>query len=297
MLANIHLTPGPADSQGIQGPTGTTGPQGPTGQKGLTGSTGPTGSTGITGPTGPIGFVGITGITGSYSTGYTGCSQNGFYGSQGTTGHIGLVGPTGSNGVLLKIPQTQFTINDDMRTTRKTFSKNIPQNMFITDEPNSIISTTNGNTTNDLIYTFGKSRDVTYTAIGGSSNSYGTIKSNNMNQWTSLLNTSSQKPFQIVWDGLKWIVVNNLNVMVGYNSNVSFNSSANVTISSIAFNQTSYVGIGTNGIFYSYDCLNWYNSSSGTTLLDSTSQNGKVIWRKSGVTNAKEIVHNLAKSV
>ena len=26
-------------------------------------------------------------------------------------------------------------------------------------------------------------------------------------------------------------------------------------------------------------------------------KNGKVIWRKSGVTNAKEIVHNLAKSV
>ena len=41
-----------------------------------------------------------------------------------------------------------------------------------------------------------------------------------------------------------------------------------------------YVGIGIGGIFYSYDALNWYNSTTGTALINNTAapQFGKVVW-------------------
>jgi len=41
-----------------------------------------------------------------------------------------------------------------------------------------------------------------------------------------------------------------------------------------------YVGIGIGGVFYSYDSLTWYNSSTGTALINNASapQIGKVIW-------------------
>jgi len=41
-----------------------------------------------------------------------------------------------------------------------------------------------------------------------------------------------------------------------------------------------YVGIGIGGIFYSYDGIIWYNSSSGTSFINNTSlpQIGKICW-------------------
>jgi hypothetical protein len=56
-------------------------------------------------------------------------------------------------------------------------------------------------------------------------------------------------------------------------------------MASVATNTQLYVGIGTGGIFYGYDGLNWINSVSGTVLLDNSgsylAQIGKVGWNGS----------------
>ena len=240
---------------------------GQSGLTGLTGYTGPTGMAGFvtadnadTGFTGPTGRTGYAGITGPYS---------------------GITGSTGPRGIYYNIPQTQFVVNDEMSTTRQLFTKNIPLNIYITDAPNNIISNTNGYTNNDIVYTFGKSRDPGYMAVGGVANSYGTLYSRNTSQWTPIMNSSASVPCRIIWDGLKWIYTDSSKIQVSYND-ISFvpitvNSAV---LSSIAYNAIMYVGIGTGGIFYSYDSLNWYNSSSGTTLINNQSgtQFGKVVW-------------------
>jgi hypothetical protein len=210
----------------------------------------------------------------------------GEYGQLGPTGGTtGVTGPTGIAGKFLQpIPQTQFLMEDPMTFTRTRFSKNIPLNMYITDDPNSMIAITNGYSNAELTYTFGKGRDNTYTAIGGSS-TYGTITSKDMNNWSSLSNQSSNVPCHIMWDGYKWIVTqNNTNILVSYNdiSYASINSTIGgiVKLSSIAKNSTMYVGVGIGGIFYGYDGLVWYQSTSGSALINNQSsvQIGKVIW-------------------
>jgi hypothetical protein len=295
-------TTGPTGATGSTGPTG---PTGPTGNFGRTGPTGATGTTGVSGRTGPTGTTGPTGITGAQGrTGPTGIT--GLAGPQGPTGAasaIGLSGPTGSYGagfigptgspqgvtgptgpagVFTQIPPTQFLVNDEMSTTRQVFSKNIPSAMYITDTPNSIISNTNGYSSNYVVYTFGRSRENAFMALAGSGSTYGTLFSRNMKQWSNLSNTTTNILCRIVWDGLKWIVTqNNNNLLVSYtdNSFVSVNTPSAI-LSSVAYNSILYVGIGIGGIFYSYDSLNWYNSSTGTALINNTStpQIGKVIW-------------------
>jgi hypothetical protein len=54
-------------------------------------------------------------------------------------------------------------------------------------------------------------------------------------------------------------------------------------MASIAYNGSIYAGIGKGGVFFSYDGINWINSSSGTALINnsSTSQIGKMIWNGS----------------
>jgi len=304
--------PGPVGTFGIiggvSGPTGSTGitgPTGPTGNFGRTGPTGATGTTGVSGRTGPTGTTGPTGITGAQGrrgpTGITGLAgpqgPTGAASTIGTTGPtgpygIGFIGPTGSPqgvtgptgpaGVFTQIPPTQFLVNDEMSTTRQVFSKNIPSTMYITDTPNSIISNTNGYSSNDIVYTFGRSRENAFMALAGRGSTYGTLFSRNMKQWSNLSNTTTNILCRIVWDGLKWIVTqNNNNLLVSYtdNSFVSVNTPSAI-LSSVAYNSILYVGIGIGGIFYSYDSLNWYNSSTGTALINNTStpQIGKVIW-------------------
>ena len=237
---------------------------------------------GALGSTGTLGYLGITGYgTPSGATGFQG--PTGITGSFGPTGsHTGLTGPIGTNGVFLNVPPTQFVINDEMSTTRQLFTRNIQSNMYVTDSPNSIIARTNGFTTNDIVYTFGKSHSPTYTAIGGSGSTYGTQWSRNLKQWSPLSNTSSNVPCRIVWDGLKWIVTQNSNTLLVSYVDISYAqvNVSSVILSSIAYNSNMYVGIGIGGIFYSYDGLNWYISTTGTAAINNTSasQIGKVVW-------------------
>jgi hypothetical protein len=153
--------------------------------------------------------------------------------------------------------------------------------MYISDSPANIVSNTNGNTSNDIVYTFGKSKDAAYMAVGGITNNFGTLYSRNTSQWTPVMNTSSSVPCRIIWDGLKWIYTDSSKIQVSYND-ISFVpiTLQSAVLSSIAYNNIMYVGIGTGGIFYSYDSLNWYNSSTGTTLINNQSgtQFGKVVW-------------------
>jgi hypothetical protein len=211
----------------------------------------------------------------------------GMFGTQGPSGIIqGVMGPTGPAGGFLNMPSTQIVINDEMSTTRQLFSKNIPQPMYITDAPNSILAVTSGYTTNDLVYTFGKSRNIVYSAIGGVGSGIGPMISRDMKNWSTPISQSSNTPCRIVWDGVKWIMTQNTNTtLVSYNDNLfsSIPTSAGVILSSIAKNTFMYVGIGKGGIFYSYDGLNWYNSSSGTALINNSTatQVGKVVWNGS----------------
>ena len=153
--------------------------------------------------------------------------------------------------------------------------------MYISDSPNSIIATSTGYTTNDIVYSFGVRSDITYAGLGGSS-PYGTILSKDMKRWSTLSNTSTDVPCRIIWDGFKWIVTrNNTNLLVSY-TDISFIpvDVVSATLSCIACNNSIYVGIGMGGIFYGYDGLNWYNSSTGTALINNSSskQIGKVAW-------------------
>ena len=288
-ITNVTGPSGVSGYIGNHGPAGITNVTGPTGVSGYIGNPGPAGITNVTGPTGVSGYIGNygpTGISGFYGpsgisglTGYSGYTGIGYVGHTGPD--IGMVGPTGPHGIYYNIPSTQYVINDNMDTTRKIFTKNIPSNMYVTDSPKNIISNTNGNTSNDIIYTFGKSKDTGYMAIGGITNNYGTLYSRNTSQWSSVMNTSSNVPCRIIWDGLKWIYTDSSRIQVSYNDisfvPITINSAV---LSSIAYNNIMYVGIGTGGIFYSYDSLNWYNSSSGTSLINNQSniQIGKVVW-------------------
>jgi len=250
-----------------------TGPSGPSGS--FTGRTGPTSSTGPTGPTGPASITGQTGPTGALSTGAT-----------GPTGSVtGPTGPTGPAGSFLNMPPITYTISDEMSTTRQVFTKNINVPMYISDAPNQIFASTIGYTSNTISYTFGKAVEPTYMAIGGNSiqGNYGTMISKNLTNWSALINTSASVPCRIYWDGIKWITTrNNTNDILYSYDGVSYNTVnvANATLSSIGYNGQLYVGIGIGGVFYSYDSINWIQSTTGTALINNASsiQIGKVVW-------------------
>jgi hypothetical protein len=76
-------------------------------------------------------------------------------------------------------------------------------------------------------------------------------------------------------------------ILYSYNAETfaSVNISGGGKIASIANNSIIYVGVGSGGVFYSSDGLNWTQNVSGTMLLDNsnntTTQIGKVIWNGS----------------
>jgi hypothetical protein len=156
-------------------------------------------------------------------------------------------------------------------------------NGYITDRPVDVIASSKGYTTNPIVYTFGKEKSDSYMAIAQNDASYGTITTRDGIHWSSLANTSVNPANRIVWDGLKWIVTrsDSSDIVYSYDSQV-YNTVdvSGSTIASIAYNGTIYVGIGKGGIFFSYDAVNWTQTS---TLINNTSsaQIGKVVWNGS----------------
>jgi hypothetical protein len=284
-------TTGPTGTDGEYGFDGTTGQTGSTGITGIA-MTGETGMTGITGYMGDIGFAGYTGITGyAYQTGCTG--MNGLTGYTGyySTGQTGYVGHTGQDEYPVRSVPTIVSFEDDMIYTRQMLSRQMQENAYITDGALDILAMSRGYTQNETVYTFGKSRNTaTYMATIASDASYGTTVSSNLKQWSPLQNTSSNVPNRVIWDGTKWIVTRKDATSILYSYNAETFASVDVsgtTMSSVATNSQIYVGIGSGGVFYGYDGLNWTNSASGTSLLANSNPNsaatqiGKVGWNGS----------------
>jgi hypothetical protein len=266
----------------IMGPTGENGSIGPIGITGSTGIIGYTGATGYTGYDGLQGIIGYTGITGYISqTGYTGIDGIKGYTGYSCTGYTGYVGYTGVDEFPVRNVPTIVSFDDDMTYTRQMLSRQMQKNSYITDGALDVIAIARGYTQNDTVYTFGKSRNATYMAAIATDASYGTVISGNMKNWSSIKNSSSNAVNRVIWDGVKWIVTRNDTALYSYNAETfTAIDISGAVLSSIATNARIYVGIGKGGVFYSYDGLNWVNSSSGTTLINNTSvaQIGKVVW-------------------
>ena len=275
--------PGDTGETGSSGPTGYTGYIGPTGEEGVaggqgaqgaggnSGEIGPTGETGLTGETGPTGNIGETGKTGP--TGYTGMT-----GYTGVNGPSGVSGFTGPGGVFEHIVSTTITIQDTNEHARSVFLTPMPSEMYITDKPIDIYARSNGTTNVDVVYSFGKSTSSAQSYLGVSNigATYGLSSSKDGNKWAPSTNVSEEPVTQLLWDGLKWVVARNTNVLYKY-SGQSFTTVNNATtsLSHIETNGKIYVGVGSSGVFYSYDAIHW-NMSSGASGFQSA--NATTIW-------------------
>jgi hypothetical protein len=267
---------GPDGETGYNGPTGIEHP-GSTGMTGQTGSTGATGQTGTTGMTGQTGQTGQTGETGT--TGYTGqTGQTGSTGQTGYTGYAGMNGCTGRGGMFEQIIPTTITIQDDNERTRSVFSTPIPTEMYITDSPLDIYAQSYGFTNTNIVYTFGKGVQQTYLGIGKQGNTYGMSVSANGEQWTPMTNQTSTSTNHILWDGLKWIVVRDTELLYKYaDQSFSVVDISNTALSTIETNGQIYVGIGNTGVFYSYDGIHW-NIGTNEINSNSATHRSKILW-------------------
>lgn len=266
-------------------PSDVTGTIGPTGEP-IAGYTGYVGEAGDSGFAGIIGMNGATGYTGDF--GYTGMNGMTGYTGYSMTGYTGGVGYTGSDETNIRVVPTVVSFEDDMTYTRQMLSRQMQENSYITDGTIDILAISRGYTQNETVYTFGKAanKNQTYIATVSTDASYGTISSRNLRNWSPLKNQSASAPNRVVWDGTKWIVTRSDNASILYSYNAETFTpvdTSGVKLASIATNSKLYVGIGAGGVFYSYDGLNWINSSSGTSLINNSSiaQIGKVVWNGS----------------
>jgi hypothetical protein len=96
--------------------------------------------------------------------------------------------------------------------------------------------------------------------------------------WTPPTNVTTEPATQILWDGLKWVVPRDTTLLYKY-SEQSFSvvNIQNTALTAIETNGSIYVGIGNNGVYYSYDGINWQASASGSNIR-STLQKAKVLW-------------------
>jgi hypothetical protein len=297
-VGNIGQT-GNSSVTGYTGPTGYTGMYGYKGMDGfagqqsdIAGSTGPTGAqikgyTGYYGEVGNYGFagtVGLNGVTGyTGGIGYTGINGMAGYTGYSMTGYTGGIGYTGSDETGVRVVPTVVSFEDDMTYTRQMLSRQMQENSYITDGTIDILAISRGYTQNETVYTFGKAnKNPTYIAAVSTDASYGTLSSKNLRNWSPLKNQNANAPSRVVWDGIKWIVTRNdtSSILYSYNAE-TFIDISGAKLASIATNSKLYVGIGVGGVFYSYDGLNWINSSSGTSLISSITPIGKVVWNGS----------------
>ena len=156
-------------------------------------------------------------------------------------------------------------------------------NSYITDRSLDILAISRGYASNDVVYTFGKSMSDSYLSLVGNTTTYGISTSTNVKSWSPMTNTSATNtPSRVVWDGVKWLITGKTASVYSYNGETFDNMSSSSALSCVEYNTRIYVGIGTGGVFFSYDGIHWNNSSSGTGLLQAatppTSQIGKVAW-------------------
>jgi hypothetical protein len=204
----------------------------------------------------------------------------------GITGMTGYVGNTGTDETPIRNIPTIVSFDDNMNYTRQMLSRQMQANSYITDGALDILALSRGYTRNEAVYTFGKSRNDQYMAAIQLDAFYGTVVSNNITNWSSIANSTTNAINRVVWDGTKWLVTRDDTNSLLYSYNAETFSSVSVSggkLASVANNSSIYVGIGTGGVFYSYDGLHWLNSASGTALIDSsgTAQIGKVAWNGS----------------
>ena len=174
--------------------------------------------------------------------------------------------------------------------TRNSFSYLVPtetslveQSVYISYCPKQSIS-----------YTIGHSSVApVFMAFGGTTGDYrASITSNytnssNLRQWSSSIVTIDTAPSRICLDGYKWILTHSSNSeYFSYNSSDVYVKTGGMSISAslagIAYDPIGqiYVGVGLGGIFYGYDGLNWYESETGSDILDNGDAPtiGNVMW-------------------
>ena len=283
---------GSTGNTGWGGLSGFTGLSGRTGPLGLTGVTGPTAATGNTGFTGSTGWVGFTGRTGVF--GMTG--NTGVYGGTGITGGTGYTGYAGEVGAFSwgteYVPST-LDVQDNVIYTKPVYSKTLGAG-WIRDGATVQARLVGGLPRVELVYGLnvgsdvgGGGDDVLIVLATDASGNSGVSRSLDGKQYTYPFNALSISggvvPRNIFWDGLKWILTPSMSYSY---DGIQFYTNANAYgIMSIAIGgrrlgsgngegKNLYIGIGSAGIYQSFDGFNWYFISGILTA----SVGGRVIW-------------------
>jgi len=283
---------------GNTGWTGWTGVVGKTGGSGAVGFTGDLGDTGGTGFSGWTGFTGESGFTGgSGMTGGTG--ETGYYGVTGVTGMTGITGPIGFQGVVgpfewgMEYIPSNLDVQDNIVYTNPVFSKTMAAG-WIRDGSTVQTRLEGGLPRVELLYGLNIGTDVggggngiLITLAKDASGNSGVSRSLDGKQYTYPFNALSISggvvPHNIFWDGLKWILTPSMSY--SYDGIQFYHNDNSYGIVSIAIGgrrlgsgngegKNMYIGIGSAGIYQSFDGFHWYLVS---TIL-TASVGGRVIW-------------------
>ena len=294
---------------GMIGPTGTTGFTGVsfTGSQGETGYSGSTGQDGATGATGYTGYDGVQGVTGLYGmTGFSGpTGYDGFVGSMGVSGVTGVNGYQGALGVTGDfqwgteyVPLT-LDVQDSAQYTKPVYTKTLGMG-WIRDGPSIEARLEGGLPRTELVYGLnvgsdigGGGNDLLMVLGKDASGNSGVSRSLDGKQYTYPFNALSISggvvPHNTFWDGLKWILPPSMSYSYDGIQFYSNNYDASLGIVSIAIGgrrlgsgngegKNLYIGLGSGGIYQSFDGFHWYLVS---TIL-TASVGGRVIWYGGG---------------
>jgi len=140
----------------------------------------------------------------------------------------------------------------------------------------------------DQVYTFGPLIQNKTLLVGTAGTNYA-VSSNDSVVFNGL--GSSQANGLVIWDGIKWIGVNNITVSISYNGTnwqtVATLTNATGNATKINYNGKIYLisfyTQGGNNMAYSYDGINWNLTYSQITVTYSVTWNGS-FWLGSGTT-------------
>jgi hypothetical protein len=150
-----------------------------------------------------------------------------------------------------------------------------------------IVATMDGQPTNgDQVYTFGPLIQ-NKTLLVGTAGTNTTSFSNDSVVFNGL--GTSQSNGVVIWDGIKWIGVNNKTVSISYNGTnwqtVATLTNATGSATKINYNGKIYLitfySVGSNNMAYSYDGINWNLTYSQITYTYAATWNGS-FWLGSG---------------
>ena len=172
-------------------------------------------------------------------------------------------------------------------TTLQSYSINYSSPKLIRET--DIVATMDGQPVNgDQVYTFGPLIQNKSVVVGTSGTNYTTF-SNDSVVFNGL--GTSQANAAIIWDGIKWIGVNNITVSISYNG-TNWQTVATLTAATGAATKINYNGkiylisfysSGGNNIAYSYDGINWNLTYSQISFTYAVTWNGS-FWLGSGTT-------------